>query len=99
MDFDKLARLIGVVETGLKTYDKAVGPFDPSDYEGWRQRQKAAMSKLSRTLQDHGAAFSDRGASGFTVRLGGLRSTSTIGWHAAVQNWLRAARAKARQAA
>lgn len=91
-----LKQLIALVEAKVSEMDAAIGPHpdwkDRDAHDAWQQRQSDAMDKLKEDLLEAGANFNARPAVDFSIRLGGIRSTSTSGITGAVGNWLTAAR-------
>ncbi|WP_282045559.1 hypothetical protein [Roseibium album] len=91
-----LKKLIAFVEEKVSEMDAAIGPHpdwrDRDAHDAWQQRQGDAMDKLKEDLLEAGAKFNARPAVDFSIRLGGIRSTSTSGISGAVSNWLVAAR-------
>ena len=88
--------LIHAVEMKLAKLDEAVGTRpDWRDFDAvsaWQTRQTQEFDRLKDELEELGARFSGSHSSDASVKLGGIRSTSTSGTHSALKNWLTAAR-------
>lgn len=88
-----LERLVPLVEQKLAESSAEAGAFSHAEYDGWRQRLNAAEAKLIAFLSEQeGARFSHKPASEHSVKMAGLRASSTGGTTAALQNWCTAAR-------
>lgn len=90
-----LATIAGDVEARLKQLAVDEGPFPgtTATYFVWAERRHRLVQALKAELaQRHGAAFSESSGAGHSVRLAGIRSSSTIGPDVALRNWVTAAR-------
>lgn len=86
---------IALVERELEAWDAAVPRYthETFNYDAWSKARAKAQAEGEYRLIAEGAAI--RGASSdYAIRLAGIRSTSTGGFHGALTNWLRAAKAR-----
>lgn len=92
---ETLKQLIALVDKELALHTASVGEFDSKNYDAWRSRRQVADSELMIFFtNEHGAVFTEQAAHSHTVRMAGIRSSSTSGWSGALQNWRTAARKK-----
>ena len=78
----------------LAQAEEAAGTY-AGDPAGWHARHRHEMDKLRVILQSKlGARIDDRW-DGATIKLAGVRSSSTSGLAGALRNWLRAAAKRA----
>lgn len=87
----RLPDLIARVEAARTDVNQAAGAFSHKNYDGWRRRSDQAVAKASAELTALGAVIKDN-LNGPSIRLGGIRSASTMGFEGALGNWLTAAR-------
>lgn len=81
---------IAMVAAMIEDAEKAAGTY-AGDPQGWHARHRHEMDKLRVRLQSKlGARIDDRW-DGASVRLAGIRSSSTSGLAGALRNWIRAA--------
>jgi len=74
----------------LEDAERAAGTYS-DDPQGYHARHRFEMERIGRQLKaDFGMAINDRW-DGASVRLAGIRSSSTTGLSGALRNWLRAA--------
>lgn len=101
MTVANLQRLVELVDAKLKAADLEVGKFEHNDVRSdWHMRHRVAMQRIADELEtDEGARFGDQPAHDHSVRLAGIRSSSTSGLSGALRNWLAAARKRIEKAA
>lgn len=88
---ETLERLVALVEEKLLVAHIETGEYSHADYDGWRKRTNAAHATLIAFFTgQEGARFN--AGSEHSVRMAGLRATSTGGTVGALQNWRTAAR-------
>lgn len=93
-----LKEALAEVERALKVAEVQIGPREADDREWWK-RHRAVMDRVAENLSARlGARISDRW-DGARVRLAGVTATCTAGLSGALQNWMRAAERKIRDAA
>lgn len=92
-----LYRLVDLANAKLAEAEAETGPYNADDYAGWRARRDAAMIKLMQFFADQeSAAWKHTGAHDHSVRMAGIRSTSTSGYDGALRNWRATAMRRAR---
>ena len=86
---------ITVVERELATWNEAVPGYshEAFNYTEWTAARAKAQAEGEQRLLAEGAAIRS-GSTDFAFRFAGVRSSSTNGFHGALQNWRRAAKAK-----
>lgn len=88
----ELERLARLVQRKLIDANDEVGDLPSSRYHEWRQRRdRADAGLMSFFVSRAGAKFTSRPGGEFTVKMAGIRSSSTGGWSAALRNWQTAA--------
>lgn len=81
---------IAMVAAMIEDAEKAAGTY-AGDPQGWHARHRHEMDKLRVRLQSRlGARIDDRWDRA-SIRLAGIRSSSTSGLAGALRNWLTAA--------
>ncbi|MCO5083367.1 MAG: hypothetical protein M9955_17135 [Rhizobiaceae bacterium] len=94
-DIRELQRLARLVQQKLIDADDEIGDLPSSRYHEWRQRRdRADAGLMSFFVSRAGAKFTSRPGGEFTVKMAGIRSSSTGGWSAALRNWQTAAHKK-----
>ncbi|ESY42069.1 hypothetical protein X747_14990 [Mesorhizobium sp. LNJC384A00] len=89
---ETLQRVVQVVDEKLAAANAEQGEYSHTDYDGWRRRTAAAQEKLiAYFTNEEGARFNDRPAHEVSVKMAGVRATSTGGTTAALRNWHTAA--------
>jgi len=94
MSAGNLQRLVDLVADKLKAADLAVGKFEHNDARSdWHKRHRDAMQRIADELAaQEGAKFGHQPAHDHSVRLAGIRSSSTSGLSGALHNWMTVAR-------
>ncbi|MER9851788.1 hypothetical protein NKJ55_31710 [Mesorhizobium sp. M0106] len=87
---ETLERLVPLVEQKLAEASAEVGEYSHADYDGWRQRRAAAEAKLTTFFTDQEGARFNVGSEN-SVKMAGLRASSTSGLVGAPSNWRTAA--------
>lgn len=84
--------------THVRRHMDGIGRFPPRgdlSIDEWMEATadwRAAVNRMADALRTElGAAITERGAQGWAVTIGGVRSSSTSGLHGALSNWLVAA--------
>jgi len=83
---ENLKRLVGEVEDKLGAADAVVGEQSDGGYFEWQKRRHAAEAALVQHFTEkEDARFGDR--NGYSVRMAGIRASSTISISMALRNW------------
>ena len=83
---ENLKRLVALIDEKLAAANVETGPFSHADYDGWRMRHVAAETKVIAFFrQEEGASWAS--GSAYSLKMAGLRSSSTVGWTSVLQNW------------
>lgn len=91
---ENLERLVNVVEAKLAAADVITGNYSHDDYDGWLARRSACETALIKHFtHEEGARFGERGDLS-SIRMAGIKSSSTQGVTAAIRNWRVAARSR-----
>ncbi|MES0164870.1 hypothetical protein NKJ87_02595 [Mesorhizobium sp. M0027] len=92
---ETLERLVELLDEKLAVAKAETGEFMHADYSAWRARHDMAEAKLVEFFtNEEGARFNPRPAGEHSVRMAGLRASSTSGTTGALTNWRTAARKK-----
>lgn len=90
-----LTEIIAIVHAQRETLSRATEGLSLSvDYYAYRAAQRTAGDRVLHCLQGIGGVIHDDWR-GHSIRLAGIRSSSTNGLQGALDNWLRKASAKA----
>lgn len=93
---ERLLYLIGFVQGALDHAEAECGPQPQfgAGFEArnawWHKREEAFEHARNRIIEE-GGSFMYSPPDGHAIRLAGIRSSSTGGWHAVFNNWIRAA--------
>lgn len=93
-----LNRLIHRIDELLQAIDAEIGPrpsWGGSDFQervAYWKREEAAHTKMRAQLsREEGARFYHNPPDGHAMKLAGVRSSCTSGWHGLFRNWQNAA--------
>ena len=89
-----LAEIIPILAKKLDAWSTQTGTFDYADYSAWSARRSAADDKIVEFFTTRYDAVFTQPSGAYSVRMAGIRSTSTMGWTGALNNWKRAAETK-----
>jgi len=95
---ENLERLVRVVEDKLAAADAVVGRYSRDDYQGWVARRRSAEAALVEHFTAAEDARFSRSGDAESIRMAGIRSSSTQGVTAALRNWRTTAQLKLVQA-
>ncbi|MBX3580804.1 MAG: hypothetical protein KF810_02760 [Rhizobiaceae bacterium] len=90
---ENLQRLVPIVEEKLASAHAVVGDMN-GDYHGWKQRLNVAEAALVEHFTDQENAWFRESSSGHSVRMAGIKASSTISVASALRNWRTAAQLK-----
>lgn len=100
-----LERLIRRLDEEIAAIEEKAGPmpeFSVATFEvrsKWHRDYHGAFFDLAQTLiTEERARINTTAPDGHTIRMAGIRSSSTSGWAGALRNWQRAARKKLEEA-
>ncbi|MER8990443.1 hypothetical protein [Mesorhizobium sp. M0678] len=92
---ETLERLVALLDEKLAVAKAETGEFGHAEYSAWRARHDMAEAKLIEFFtNEEGARFNPRPAGEHSVKMAGLRASSTSGTTGALTNWRTAARKK-----
>lgn len=91
---ENLQRLVDIVEDKLAAADTVVGSYSRADYERWSARRRSAEEALVEHFTRTEDARFSRSGDAESIRMAGIRSSSTQGVTAALRNWRTAAQLK-----
>lgn len=88
-----LQRLIPIVEEKLVAADAVTGEM-AGDYHGWNNRLRSAEAALVEHFTRHEDAKFGETGDAHTVRMAGIKASSTMGIRVALRNWRTSAQMK-----
>ncbi|WP_415280166.1 hypothetical protein [Brucella sp. BZ] len=94
INIDTLKRLVALVDQKLDEHRAEEGAMNGmKDYAAWRERRAAANAKLlDYFTANENARFLEKPPHDHSVTMAGIRSSSTMGFDAALKNWTASAR-------
>lgn len=84
----ELSRLIDLIEIRLAM----VPAWKYEDRDSWAAHESAVGKIIDDLVEREDARFAQSGCGGFSLKLGGVRTSCTSGEHGLLKNWVTAAR-------